>query len=59
MTKEEAQRMLGDAIVLERAVGIIDRVYAQELATHITLYTVRSWLKFQARAWREEAESHE
>lgn len=50
------ERLLADAIVMEHAVRVIERVYAEALLTDPTLYTVYTWLGYQAKAWRLEAE---
>lgn len=56
MTQAEREKLLADAIILERAARVIERVYAEALLTDSTLYTVYMWLGYQAGAWRLEAE---
>lgn len=59
MTKLEAEKLLADAILLERALRVIERVYRRELLTDPTLHMVSSWLRYQAYAWRLEVERYD
>jgi hypothetical protein len=52
----ERSRLVGDAVILERATRVLERVYP-DAESDATLNTVLTFLAYQARAWRLEAES--
>lgn len=52
----EAEILTSNAGVLEQAAGIIERVYEAAALTDPTLHAVLSWLRYQSRAWIQEAQ---
>lgn len=57
MDEYERRRLVGDAILLERAVEVIRRRYPAQVMTNVTLHAVVVWMRSQARVWRREAEN--
>lgn len=53
---EARQKLTARAILLERAEQTLRDVYQGGVLTDATLHTVVSFLRYQAQAWRQEAE---
>jgi len=56
MEKLERERLVADAILLERAVKVLERRFSRAIAEEVTAHTAVTWIRYAGQVLRRDGE---